>query len=215
MQHTMGLAKSFARRILGSHHQFHTISRPCDVFINHRGIDTKKQISGLLHDRLSGMGLTPFLDCRSMKPGDKLFDKIDAAIRDCKVGVAVFSPRYCDSYFCLYELALLVESKKRVVPIFCDVKPSQLRLEDNGTCPEKELQRFGRALEEAAKNTVGLTFDSLRGDWSEFLMSASDAIAKNLLEVDEERLGKSLIPPMFQHSSFLIADKVNREIARC
>lgn len=97
-----------------------------------------------------------------MKPGDKLFDKIDAAIHKCKVGVAVFSPHYCESYFCLHELALLMESKKRVIPVFCNVKPSQLKVRDNGTCSPNELKRFSWALEEA-KYTVGLPFDSCKG----------------------------------------------------
>lgn len=97
-----------------------------------------------------------------MKPGDRLFDKIDTAIKHCKLGVAVFSPRYCESYFCLHELALIMESSKKVIPIFYDVKPSQLQVPDNGTCSRKELQRFSRALEEA-KYTVGLTFDSING----------------------------------------------------
>lgn len=139
------------------------IARPaCEAFISHRGIDTKRNVAGLLYDGLTGMGVRSFLDSKSMKPGDRLFDHIDRAIIGCKVGVAVFSPRYCDSHFCLHELALLMESKKRFVPIFYDVKPSQLVVKDNGTCPEKELQRFHSALEEA-KLTVGLTFDSLNG----------------------------------------------------
>ncbi|CAL0309378.1 unnamed protein product [Lupinus luteus] len=142
---------------------YRKIARPtCEVFINHRGIDTKRNIAGLLYDNLTRMKVKSFLDSMNMKPGDRLFDHIDAAIVGCKVGVAVFSPRYCDSYFCLHELALLMENKKRVVPIFFDVKPSQLLVKDNGTRSLKELQRFRFALEEA-KNTVGLTFDSLNG----------------------------------------------------
>lgn len=94
-----------------------------------------------------------------MKPGDKLFEKIDTAIRNCKIGVSVLSPRYCDSYFCLHELSLIMESKKRVIPIFVDVKPSELHVKDNGKCPTEDLQRFSWALEEA-KYTVGLTFNS-------------------------------------------------------
>lgn len=132
------------------------------VFINHRGIDTKRNVAGLLYDNLTRIGVRSFLDSMNMKPGDRLFDHIDKAIIRCKVGVAVFSPRYCDSYFCLHELALLMESKKRVVPLFYDVKPSQLMVKDDGTCPEKELRRFRLALEEA-KHTVGLTFDSSNG----------------------------------------------------
>ena len=137
-------------------------NKACDVFINHRGIDTKRTIATLLYDHLSRLNLQPFLDNKNMIPGDKLFDNIDNAIRNCKVGVTVFSPNYCKSYFCLHELALFMESKKKVIPIFCDIKPSQLRVVNNGNVPAKDLQRFKLALEEA-KYTVGLTFDSLKG----------------------------------------------------
>lgn len=152
-------------QVFGRCNRIHTIAIPqfpCDVFINHRGIDTKRNASGLLYYHLSRLGLHPFLDSKNMKPGEKLFEKIDIAIRSCKVGVAVFSPHYCDSYFCLHELALLMESSKRVIPIFYNVKPSQLRVKDTKNCPANELRRFNWALEEA-KYTVGITFDSSRG----------------------------------------------------
>lgn len=137
---------------------------PCEVFINHRGNDTKRTISSLLYDHLTRLRIRSFLDNKNMKPGDKLFEKIDSAIKECKVGIAVFSPRYCDSYFCLHELALFVESKKKVIPIFCDVKPSELRAVNKANLPlrPEEIVRFNLALEEA-KLTVGLDFDSNKG----------------------------------------------------
>ncbi|CAH2047850.1 unnamed protein product [Thlaspi arvense] len=162
-------------------------TNPCDVFINHRGIDTKKTISGLLYDHFTRLRLNSFLDSKSLKPGDRLFVEINAAIKECSVGIAVFSPRYCDSYFCLHELAMLMENKKRVIPIFYDVKPSELCVKNDPTCSAAEIKRFQLALEEA-KYTVGLTFDTSNGDWSEFLAMASDAVTKNLLDVEEERL---------------------------
>ncbi|CAN4078989.1 unnamed protein product [Withania somnifera] len=126
----------------------------CDVFINHRGIDTKQNVAGLLYEHVrNNLRLRPFLDSKNMKPGDKLFDKIDPAIRHCKIGVAIFSPQYCDSYFCLHE----------IIPVFCDVKPSELAVKDlNFNFPTKDLEKFSLALEEA-KYTVGLTFDTLKG----------------------------------------------------
>lgn len=161
--------KNFHRNILASQISSkkmadHLImpNKACDVFINHRGIDTKRSIVTLLYDHLSRLNLQPFLDNKNMKPGDKLFDNIDNAIRSCKVGVTVFSPNYCKSYFCLHELALIMESKKKVIPIFCDIKPSQLHIVNNGNVPAKDLQRFKLAIEEA-KHTVGLTFDSFKG----------------------------------------------------
>ncbi|XP_051128575.1 TIR-only protein, partial [Andrographis paniculata] len=160
----------------------------CEVFVNHRGIDTKRHVAGLLHHHLGGAGVRAFLDSKSMKPGDKLFDKIHVAIGECKVGVAVFSPMYCESYFCLHELSLMVQARKRLVPIFCDVKPSELRVKDHyggAACTAEDLRRFRSALEQA-KYTVGLTFDTLQGDWAEFLASATDVVMKNLAEVEEE-----------------------------
>lgn len=95
----------------------------CEVFINHRSIDTKRSIASLLYHNLMMSRIPSFLDDKNMKPGDKLFEHIDNAIMGCKIGVAVFSPRYCQSYFCLHELALMMELGKKVIPIFCDVKP--------------------------------------------------------------------------------------------
>ncbi|KAE9585212.1 putative TIR domain-containing protein [Lupinus albus] len=135
---------------------------PCDVFLNHRCMDTKKTVATLLYDHLFRHGFNPFLDNKNMKPGDKLFDKINGAVMECKIGVAIFSPRYCESYFCLHELALLMGCRKKIIPIFCDVKPSQLRVLNNRKWSEEELRRFRWALEET-KSTVGLTFNSSKG----------------------------------------------------
>ncbi|XP_074267365.1 putative 2' cyclic ADP-D-ribose synthase BdTIR [Silene latifolia] len=163
MQRSM-ISKNIATRIIRPTAQITApaVIKPCQVFINHRGIDTKRTIAGLLYQHLSSLGLNPFLDSKSMRPGDRLFDKIDRAIHKSQVGVAVFSQRYCELYFCLHELALMMETKKEIVPIFCDVKPSELKIKNDGTCSNKELKRFQWALDEA-KYTVGLTFDTSSG----------------------------------------------------
>ncbi|KAJ7981702.1 TMV resistance protein like [Quillaja saponaria] len=161
-------------------------NNPCDVFINHRSIDTKRTVATLVYDYLSKFNLHPFLDNKTMKPGDKLFDKINRAILDCKIGVAVFSPSYCQSYFCLHELALMMETNKKVIPIFCDVKPSQLRVVNKEKYTEEELKRFNLALEEA-RYTVGLTFNSSKGNLSDIVTSASDIVISSLIELENEK----------------------------
>ncbi|OAY28660.1 TIR-only protein [Manihot esculenta] len=178
--------RQFLTRASQTQMTMNRVIKPCDVFINHRGIDTKRTVATLLYDHLSRLALRPFLDNKNMKPGDKLFENINTAIRQCKIGVAVLSPRYCDSYFCLHELALIMESKKKVIPIFCDIKPSQLRIVDKGLCSAKEMQRFNWALEET-KYTVGLTFDSLKGNWSEVVTNASDIVIRSLIEMENEK----------------------------
>ncbi|KAI6703757.1 hypothetical protein NL676_012893 [Syzygium grande] len=158
----LATAKSLGRHPGLNVRRVHYAGPPHDVFINHRGIDTKLNLSGLLFHRFSELNLRPFLDIKSMRPGEPLLEKLNEAIRGCKVGVAVFSPRYCESPHCLHELAMLRETKKRVIPIFCDVKPSQLQVVDDGNYSDMDLQRFSAALEEA-RDAVGLTFDTVRG----------------------------------------------------
>ncbi|KAH7662374.1 Toll/interleukin-1 receptor homology (TIR) domain-containing protein [Dioscorea alata] len=153
--------------------------RQCDVFINHRGVDTKRTVAGLVYDRLAQLNLCPFLDNRSMEPGDKLCDNISSAILDCHVGIAIFSPRYCESFFCLNELAMLVEAKKKLIPIFFDIKPSGLHVTDHPNLSTQAIQRFNNALREA-KNTVGLTFDSQSGNWSELVTRTADIVVKSI-----------------------------------
>ncbi|GKC09116.1 TIR domain-containing protein-like protein [Tanacetum coccineum] len=160
----------------------------CHVFINHRGIDTKRSIASLLYHNLMMSRIPSFLDNKNMKPGDKLFEHIDNAIIGCKIGVAVFSPRYCQSYFCLHELALMMESGKKVIPIFCDVKPSELRVLDNKICSPSEIKRFSNAIEEA-KNTVGLAFDTTKGNWSDVVIYATDLVKESLIEIENEKYG--------------------------
>ncbi|KAK4783512.1 hypothetical protein SAY86_007886 [Trapa natans] len=186
--------KNMSRHLLRDGPRVLTVDQPCDVFINHRSIDTKKTFSGLLFQYLSHHDIKCFLNSKSMKPGDRLFDNINRAIHGCKVGVAVLSPRYCHSTYCLHELALMLETKKRVIPIFYDVIPSQLRVMSKGSsmaCSSRDLERYKWALEET-QNTVGLLFDPSKQDWSELLRNASNAVIKNLMEVEEENWSPSI-----------------------
>ncbi|KAI4304343.1 hypothetical protein MLD38_039871 [Melastoma candidum] len=165
----------------------HILRPPCQVFINHRGTDTKRNVAGLIYHYLALHGLHPFLDSQTMRPGEKLHDRINDAIHECRVGITLFSPRYCESPYCLHELALLTETGKRLVPIFCDVQPSKLRVLDfSGRWPEKQSKRFGLALEEA-RSTVGLTFNTATGDWSKLLRDTLEAVMRTVYELDQEQ----------------------------
>ncbi|XP_042483502.1 TIR-only protein-like [Macadamia integrifolia] len=83
-------------------------------------MDTKRNIAALLYDRFVHLKLHPFLDYKTMNPGDKLLENIEAVIRD----------------------SLMTEYQKKIIPIFYDVNPSDLVLVDNGSYPAKELHRF-------------------------------------------------------------------------
>ncbi|GAB4831243.1 hypothetical protein Ancab_005256 [Ancistrocladus abbreviatus] len=151
------------------------------VFLNHRGEDTKNNFSILLYNRLKEEGINTFFDIESMKPSQDLVDRIVRGIHECKVGVVVFSPHYCDSKSCLRELAQMVECKKRIIPIFWDVQPKDLRVWW-WRFSKEDRKNFRPALK-AARRTVGLVFDS-KGNWQKYLDTATVAIVEALKEVE-------------------------------
>lgn len=133
-----------------------------DAFISHRGIDTKRNVALLIYDYLKWVRLQPFLDCKNLKPGDELMKNLDMAVLKSKVGIPVFSPHYCESYFCCHELSLMIELNKRVIPIYCDVKPNELKIKAWRSCSTEDLERYNRALHEA-KERIAITFDTYTG----------------------------------------------------
>jgi hypothetical protein len=98
-----------------------------DVFINHRGPDVKKTFASHLYRRLLSYGLRVFLDQPELQRGDYLTPQIEDAIRSASVHVAIFSPGYADSIWCLNELVQMLESKAPIIPVFYHVKPAELR----------------------------------------------------------------------------------------
>lgn len=59
--------------------------------------------------------------------GGNLDCQIKAAISVASVQVAVFSPTYAESKWCLDELVHMVDSRATILPVFYNVKPHVLR----------------------------------------------------------------------------------------
>eukprot|EP00253_Pinus_taeda_P005059 PITA_05059 len=119
------------------------ICYPYDVFLNHRGSDGKTFASHL-YDRLTDHRLRVFLDREEMEKGEGLTPQINGAIRAAYVNIAIFSPQYCQSQWCLDELVLMLECKLKkgstILPIFLHVEPSVVRW------TEGEKGVYGQAL---------------------------------------------------------------------
>ncbi|GLJ52640.1 hypothetical protein SUGI_1120370 [Cryptomeria japonica] len=103
-----------------------------DAFINHRGPDVKETLAFALYDSLEEEGFWTFLDDMEIELGDSIESAIKNAIYSSKLQIAIFSPRYAESSWCLDELVLMLETKARFIPIFCDVEPFELRYPDMG-----------------------------------------------------------------------------------
>jgi hypothetical protein len=134
-----------------------------NVFLNHRGPDVKKDFVAHLHEALLKAGLHPFTDMDSLVQGQHGQDAIYTALRGASVHVAVFSKGYADSTFCLDELCAMLETKKRVIPVFYDVSPDDLKCTNkhqNGAYAnafrkthkkQPQVEKWKKALSDAAE----------------------------------------------------------------
>eukprot|EP00253_Pinus_taeda_P004392 PITA_04392 len=147
------------------------------VFINHRG-EVKKNFASRLYRALLSRGLKPFLDQQDLQEGLPFPSQLEAVIRNASVHVAVFSPKYAESYWCLHELLLMRQSGAPIIPVFYHVNPADLRWTD-----QNKTKGYGLSLHQLELKT---TFDSrtqeqkLRYDpatiqkWRDALSSVAD-----------------------------------------
>ncbi|XP_057837942.2 probable 2' cyclic ADP-D-ribose synthase BdTIR [Cryptomeria japonica] len=116
-----------------------------DVFINHRGKETKQSVASLLYHNLQNKGFTEFLDQKSLQGGEYVPGAIRHAIRKASVHVAIFSPSYAESEWCLDELHLMLKTGAPIVPVFWEIQPSQLRMEDDNGVYARAFQKHKQA----------------------------------------------------------------------
>ncbi|KAI4340289.1 hypothetical protein MLD38_025140 [Melastoma candidum] len=138
--------------------------KPFNIFLVHRGPDTKEREAALIYDYLRGSGYFPFLDVESLMPGEKIPDGIDEALWESKLGIIIFSPRFGESQHCLDELVKLIEMRKPLLPIFSDIEPSELRVAEYrmGRDTAGKVKEYTDALDEA-KQVRGLRFQPSTG----------------------------------------------------
>ncbi|GLJ33636.1 hypothetical protein SUGI_0676080 [Cryptomeria japonica] len=102
-------------------------SRLFDVFINHRGPDVKHSLALQLYNSIKKTGFRPFLDSQEIELGDSIPSTLKNAIFSASIHIAIFSQGYAKSAWCLAELVLILQSGVKVIPVFYDVAPSDLR----------------------------------------------------------------------------------------
>lgn len=154
---------------------------PYQVFINHRGKDTKLTLASSIYNALEPYGLRVFLDQYVLSPGDTIETEIRGAISSSSVHIAIFSKNYAESEWCLKELCWMLTSshEPRFIPIFCDVEPSALSFVENGCYAkafEKHLTREPKEVvvewKEALRKAAGISGKVFKG--KEALGKAAD-----------------------------------------
>ncbi|XP_043722463.1 disease resistance protein Roq1-like [Telopea speciosissima] len=102
-----------------------------DVFINFRGEDTRNTFVGHLYRALKDRGIHVFIDSKDLWKGEDIGPELLGAIKGSKLSIAVFSERYAESKWCLWELVQMLECHRTngqvIFPIFFKVKTSDVK----------------------------------------------------------------------------------------
>ncbi|KAI3467432.1 hypothetical protein Pfo_024095 [Paulownia fortunei] len=116
-----------------------------DVFLSFRGEDNRYTFTDRLYTTLYSNGVRVFRDDDAIDKGNEIKQSLLDAIEDSAAAIAVISPRYADSHWCLEELARICELRKLVLPVFYRVDPSAVRgqKEPFKADMEKLEMRFG------------------------------------------------------------------------
>ncbi|GLJ35496.1 hypothetical protein SUGI_0713780 [Cryptomeria japonica] len=100
---------------------------PYDVFINHRGPDVKHTMARDIYNALHAMGLKVFLDSEDLQLADFFPTGLQEAISRASLHIAIFSPSYAESPWCLAELSFMLKSGTPIIPVFYHIQPEDLR----------------------------------------------------------------------------------------
>ncbi|CAF1780967.1 BnaC09g40030D [Brassica napus] len=149
------------------------------VFINFRGVELRYNFVSHLTNNLKRNGINAFID--TDEDMGKELNVLLKRIEESKIALAIFSPRYTESDWCLKELAKMKERKDQnmleVIPIFYKVKPATVK---------RQMGEFG----DKFRNLVRSIDKETSNKWSEAL---EDVPLLMGFEVDEKRLIKRVV----------------------
>ncbi|GLJ14367.1 hypothetical protein SUGI_0232140 [Cryptomeria japonica] len=169
-----------------------------DAFINHRGPDTKATVAFAIYESLEERGFWTFLDDQELQPGDSIEPAIQNAIYSSSVQIAIFSPGYAESPWCLNELVDMLKTKALFIPVFCDVKPSDLRFPHKGAYAHAIAEhegkgRFSKKMLQQWKGALRSSSLVSGYELSKFNDNVEELRTKITLAV-QERVGKKGFP---------------------
>jgi hypothetical protein len=102
-----------------------------DVFVSFRGEDTRNNFADHLFAAFQRKGIFAFRDDTKLQKGESIAPELLRAIEGSQIFIVVFSKNYASSTWCLRELEYILHcsqvSGRRVLPVFYDVDPSEVR----------------------------------------------------------------------------------------
>ncbi|KAM7478646.1 hypothetical protein LguiA_026859 [Lonicera macranthoides] len=104
-----------------------------NVFLSFRGKDTRKTFTDHLYTALVAVNFRTFRDKEGIERGENIKLELGRAFMHSRCSIIVLSEDYASSGWCLVELVMILEVKKKqdlryvVLPIFYHVDPSDLK----------------------------------------------------------------------------------------
>lgn len=102
-----------------------------DLFLSFRGEDARKNFVDHLYAAFVQAGIYTFRDTESISRGEDISMELLKAIEESRISIVVMTKNYASSTWCLNELVKILECRnkfhQRVIPIFYDVDPSNVR----------------------------------------------------------------------------------------
>lgn len=142
------------------------------VFLSFRSEDTRKTFTSHLYTVLIGAGIRTFLDDVEIERGESIKSELEKAVKESRISIIVFSNGYASSRRCHDELARILECKRnighKVLPIFYDVKPSELKEQ-----VETLVETFSKNYEETKTEA-----DKLKKEWMDNMEGWKAALSK-------------------------------------
>ncbi|KAI3670884.1 hypothetical protein L1987_87528 [Smallanthus sonchifolius] len=127
---TFSLLISMASTSSSTSRPNHTHTITYDIFLSFRGEDTRYTFTDHLNKGLLRAGLRTFRDDDAIPRGEVLKPEIESAIIKSRASIVVLSDNYADSKWCLDELWLILEQRRKrshfVLPVFYHVSPSDV-----------------------------------------------------------------------------------------
>ncbi|KAG6675690.1 hypothetical protein I3842_15G116100 [Carya illinoinensis] len=118
-----------------------------DVFLSFRGEDVRQNFISHLYQALYQRGINTYID-NNLERGEEISPTLFKIIEGSMISIIILSKNYAESRWCLDELLKILDCKETikqiVLPIFYDVKPSEVRhqKEDFGKAFTKLSERI-------------------------------------------------------------------------
>jgi len=128
-----------------------------DVFICHASED-KDDFARPLADQLRKEGVSVWFDEFEVRLGDSIAGKIEKGLANSKAGVVVISRRSLEKGWATYETnaikQLHIASRSRLIPIYKDISPEELRAVAPGISDIRGLDARNHSVSECAYEIV-------------------------------------------------------------